>query len=146
MKTKLLMLALVAVAMDLPTAQTLNAQDYCVDPVDQGVCHTATATTNSVTCQVNCLCPYNATINQACYNTWKVVIHTTDSTTSNWGCTNGTTYLNCNPYNANNCYWSKEQAVCPSTSPGQGCIPTLTWVTDGPSARTVIDTTGCNPT
>ena len=141
MKRKLLLSNIIVVAMALAAAQTSNAQ--CVDPVDQGPCHTADSHPQRVSCQVNCLCPYDSTINQECYKSWTITIHTTDSSTSNWGCKEGTTYKKCDPYNANNCYWSVEQVTCPGLLPGDGCYPTLTYVTAGPGSRMVIHTDGC---
>ena len=144
MKTKLVIANVIAVVFAAGMLQKLsNARADCVDPVNQGPCHTADSKVVNVQCQVNCLCPYNSTINQQCFNSWNITIHTTDSSTSNWGTQSGSTYTSSTPYDADNCYWSVEQATCPDILPGQGCYPTLTYVTAGPGSRMVIDTTGC---
>jgi hypothetical protein len=145
-KTKLVIANVIVAVFALGMPQKLlNAQgNNCIDPVNQGPCHAATSTTTTVQCQVNCLCPYSSSINQECFNSWKMTLGTTASLTSNWGCTPGSTYLSCNPSTQQICFWSVIQANCPSILPGQGCLPTLSYVTAGPGPMTVLDLTGCS--
>ena len=144
MKTKSLLSNIIVVVMTLVAAQPSYTQEGCVDPVDLGPCHTASSSVLPTTCQVSTDCPYGSSINNATFNTWKITIFSTDSLTSNWGCTSGSTYKNSQTSNPNNCYWSVQQVDCPCYQKGCPCYPTLTYVTAGPGSRTTLrDLTGC---
>lgn len=137
MKTLNILSNAIVVLAVLAVPRMVNAQ--CYDPSNLGPCHAATSGTMSVTCQVNCLCPYSSTINQVCFNTWNATTNTTESLTSNWKLISGSTYDDtAYVYSPNDCYWSYSVINCPSTLPGQGCLPTITYDTAGPGARNSV--------
>lgn len=121
----------------------------CYD-VTTALCHTATTSTCSMDCAVNCLCPYNANINGVCHNTFSGLnCNTTDSTAHNAGCTGGGTYSSCSTYTSgleNACAWTQNIWSCPSLAPYPlTCVPSMSQTTVYGPRTGVITGSTCPP-
>jgi len=99
------------------------------------LCKTAGSEQQTISCQVNCLCPH-VNINQACMQNYTSTVFWTDSSNHSLACQDqGTDTDKCQiQHLANGCSYSKQVAECPSISPVPlTCIPTLTYEPqDGP--------------
>lgn len=116
-----LTVALIAVASNV----------QCYDAITTGPCQSAGSWVQTITCQVNCsICPYTARDNQICLRTVTRTNQIFASTQSNWGCTNGSAYLECTTTVFNGCQYEREVLVCHQW-PTTECLPMLTreWVT-----------------
>lgn len=148
MKNKITTNRLVIAAM-AATALTLIAttsNPTCYDAVPTGPCQQAGTWVQSITCRVNCsICPYTARDNQICLRTITRTNQIFASTQHNWGCTNGTTYVDCTTTTFNGCQYEREVMVC-ETWPTTACLPKLTreWAPPGP--RTGVTTPQVCPT
>ena len=98
-------------------AATLMARANCYD-TPSVLCMVAGSSSASGSCQVNCLCPHDSTINQLCFRSYTVTVHWTDSSNHSQMCASGSSTDKCERFHLEKgCSYSKEKIVCPSLSP-----------------------------
>lgn len=116
------------IAATITASATLIATSpvNCYDAISTGPCYSGGTWVQTITCRVDCiLCPWTARDNQICLRTITRTNQIFASTQHNWGCTNGTSYLECRTERFDGCQYEREKLVCP-TWPTTQCLPTLT--------------------